>query len=123
MNAYLGNALAGQVISKLVEVLRTIWLDGDDADPPTLELALSDGSYVRLSYDVDYHHPLVWRAADKDDDYESIPARESGLGDAIEPYIDQAAEAAQSHARQHCDDDGADYAMDSEAARDRGDCP
>ncbi len=82
----------------LVEVLGSIWLDGDDADPPTLELRLSDGRYLKLAYDLSYSHPLVWAAENKAADFVSIPARESGLGDALEPYLDQVAHAAECHA-------------------------
>ncbi len=116
--AYLGSALVGQRIAQPVEVLKKDWLQYGD-DPPRIELTLSDGSYLLVGYDWDYHAADILRAADKHADYESIPARESGLGDALEPYIDEAKSAAESHARQQDDDSGADadYAMDSAEAR------
>jgi len=104
-------ALRNQVVAekKPLEVVSTIWLAGDDRDPPTLELRLSSGRYLKLSFDWDYKTPLLWAAADEHADYESIPFRESGLGDALEPFIDEVANAAEAHARQQ-DEEGPERA-------------
>ena len=64
---YVGNALP-------VVVVRSTWLDGYDSDPPTLELELSDGRYLKVGFDVDYQHPLVWMAVDGDAEFVSCVA-------------------------------------------------
>lgn len=89
-------------------VLRSVWLDGGGWEPPQLEMELSDGRFIKVGYDLEFSHPLVWIAPDKHADFESAPARESGLGDALEPYIDEVAHAARLHEadRMADEDDG-----------------
>ena len=98
---YVGNALP-------VVVVRSTWLDGYDSDPPTLELELSTGAFVKVGWDVDYQHPLVWTAADRDADFVSCVARETGLGDEIETYFAEVADAARIHEADRLSDNWSD---------------
>lgn len=85
------NALTAVPLS----VLSTLWLDEENG--PVLEVALSNGRFLKIGWDVSYCHPIVFVAADETAPYESCVARETGLGDEIEPLIDQARDAALHH--------------------------
>ncbi len=64
-------------VPESLTIISKCWLDGHDSDPPTLEVKLSDGSYLKVGYDTDYHHPLVWLATDKHADFVTAVASES----------------------------------------------
>lgn len=67
-------------------IIKSTWLTGFGGDPPTLDLVLADGSCIRIGYDTDYHHRLLWRAANLHDDPVSCNASETGL-DRDELYL------------------------------------
>lgn len=81
-----------------IAVVSSAWLVGADRDPPSLELELSDGSFLKLSWDIDYSCPIVWSASDKSSDYESVAAASTVLGDAIVSFLDEAEAAVRAHA-------------------------
>lgn len=90
-----------------VVVLGKVWLDGDN-DPPTLELRLSSGAYVKVGWDLTYHHRLLWWAPDGESDFVTCTAERTGLGDELGPIEDEvfrAVECFESNLR-------AEYASD-----------
>ena len=72
------------------------WLDGD-RDPPSLELRLSDRSYVRVGYDLDYHHRLLWWAPDGETDFVSVTAERTGLDEDTLGPLEAEVESAVRH--------------------------
>ena len=75
----------------------TIWLQ-EGTDPPRLEARCSDGSYLLVGWDGDYHHATVLRAGNGVEDFESIPARESGLSvEALDELVEQVRVATEQH--------------------------
>ena len=104
MSAALVSLYAGPL-----EVIRATWLESSEG--VRLELELSDGSFVLVGFDTEYNAPDIFRAADESEDYVSCVARETGLGDAIAPLIDEVAaaqEAFDSNLRAEDDDSAAD---------------
>ena len=82
----------------VVVVVGSCWLDGDDADPPTLELRLSNGSYVKVGFDVDYWHRLLWFAPNRSADYQSATGAMTGLDpDVLNSYCNATEDAARCH--------------------------
>ncbi len=95
---YLGSAKNGPLG---VQVLSTLWLSGYDTDPPTLELRLSNGGYVKIGWDMTYSHRLLWWAPDRQADFVTATPAMTGLDpDVFGPLVDEVAQAAESHARQ-----------------------
>ncbi len=82
----------------MVTVVSTIWLAGDDAGPPTLELRLSSGAYAKIGWDCEYAHRLLWWAPDGETDFVSCTAERTGLDpDVFGPLVDEVARAAECH--------------------------
>lgn len=79
-------------------IISRCWLDGYDSDPPTMELKLSDGSYLKVGWDSDYSHPLVYVAEDVFSEFVSCNSRETGidLGD-LESIVDEVAASTIAH--------------------------
>lgn len=86
-------------ISQLfVVVLGSCWLDGYDSEPPTLELRLSNGAYVKIGFDADYWHRLLWFAPDASADYQSATGAQTGLDpDVLESYCHAVEDAVRAH--------------------------
>ncbi len=44
-------------------------LDGDKDDPPTVEMRLEDGSFVKVGYDLDARLPVIWVANSREAEF------------------------------------------------------
>ncbi len=119
---YLGAALKGQKVAKPLTVTRRDWLMLDE---PELHLTLSNGATVRVQWNLDHSAAFLAIAATPDAEFVDCTAAETGLEPLdLAEAVDAVYRAVRAEEDERMsDDDGADYAMDSEAARDRGDCP
>ena len=83
-----------------VQVLGTCWLDCD-TDPPRLQLRLSNGGYVQVSWDFTYSHRLLYFAPDVHAEFVSATAEQTGLSeDVLGPIEDQVFRAYAAHESQ-----------------------
>lgn len=79
----------GSAGAKLAVVQKTMHL----WDEPELHLLLSDGSTVRIRWDLDYSHRLL-SVAHGDEDFAACTADQTGLSeDVLEPLVDEVYEA------------------------------
>ncbi len=79
-------------------IIGRTWLDGHDSDPPTLELRLSNGTYVKVGWDSDYSHRLFWFASCATADFVSCTAAATGLSaDELGPLEDEVKRAVEAH--------------------------
>ncbi len=86
------------VMAKLVvEVKSKIWLDFGE-DPPTLECRLTNGSYVKVGYDMEYRHRLLWFSLDAEAEFVSATAAMTGLtSDQLAELEDEAYRAVEAY--------------------------
>lgn len=63
-----------------------------------LELELSDGSFVKVGWDDDYNHRLLYIAANEYEDFVSATADQTGLSeDVLAPLVDEVCRAVREH--------------------------
>jgi len=98
------------VPSEEVEVLRRTWLAGFDRDPPTLELELTDSSFVKVAWDAEYNHRNLYVATDRAADYVTATGAETRLSEDVLGPICAEVEAA---CRSHDSNDRAEYLDDA----------
>lgn len=83
-----------------IEVAGFVWLN-NDRDPPTLELRLTNGAYVKVEYDTQHHHCYLWFAPNKQADFIAATTAMTGLeADQLAPFKDQAEQATRAHESQ-----------------------
>lgn len=86
--------VAIEVVPELT-VVRRGWII---VDQPELECELVDGSYIKIAWDTDYNHRLLYVAADKSADYISATADQTGLPeDVLAPLVDEVESAVRHH--------------------------
>ncbi len=72
-----------------VTVVSSFWLDGD-VHPPSLELVLSDGTFVQLRWDISYATRNVLRARNEHEDFADCTGDETGLSaDLLWEFVQQ----------------------------------
>ncbi len=73
------------------------WIDGNDTDPPRLEVRLSNGAYLTIGFDTDYWHRLIWYAPNASEDFESATAEMTGLSpDVLSGLCDEVEQACRA---------------------------
>lgn len=86
---YLGSALLSQSVEPRLSVVAKHYADGPDNDPPTLLLGLSDGRFVKLTWDMDYSHFCTFIAADKSSPYVAAPNEADDIWRLTLPFRDE----------------------------------
>ncbi len=79
MNARAFGAGSFHLVPATPAVIGRAWLDGAASDPPTLELLLSNGAYLKIGWDLDYQHKLLWWAQDVSADFAPCTAESACL--------------------------------------------
>lgn len=80
-------------LTRTVTVTKTYWVDG------MLELWLSDGAFVRVGWDLDYHHRLLLVAPDEHGDWRDATGEEIPLHpDELDSYVSEAKRRTQDEA-------------------------
>ncbi len=77
-----------------VTVVSSFWLDGD-VHPPSMELVLSDGTFVQLRWDVGYSCRNILRARNEHEDFADCTGDETGLSaDVLWDFVQQVERAS-----------------------------
>ncbi len=88
---------------KPVTITREIWLGGD-SNPPSLELSLSDGSFVQVRYDSQYNCRNLFRYADETEIGNTCIGEDTGLSpEVLADVVDRVADAVKAYDRETSD--------------------
>ncbi len=94
--AYLPTPITG------VAVVKRTWVDGADSDPPRLEVELSNGAFVLVGYDTQYHCRCLFYAKDESADFVSCVSGDTQLHpDVLAALVDEVETATRSFESNH----------------------
>lgn len=89
--------LYGFDMTNALTIFGKAWIDGD-SNPPSIELLLSDGTYVRIGWDIDYNCRLLWWSPDGETDFVPCTADRIALHpDVLFALVTEAKQAVEEY--------------------------